>query len=116
MTSYVARAAVVKVAVGSATGHRMAHILRAGDVVPDGVDPALLQHLSDRGLIEQLPEPELEPETSTKSKPTRTRGRAKGGENPAGQPGEPPADDKQEPPSQPEDGTANDDGDSPSEQ
>jgi hypothetical protein len=46
---------VVKVSVGTATGNRIARILRHGDIVPEGVDDELLARLADRGLISELP-------------------------------------------------------------
>jgi hypothetical protein len=49
---------VVKVSVGTATGNRIARILRHGDIVPEGVDDELLARLADRGLISELPSDE----------------------------------------------------------
>ncbi|MGD9607397.1 MAG: hypothetical protein AB7V10_07945 [Leucobacter sp.] len=48
---YIAAATVVKVSVGPATGHRIAQIVRRGDVLPQGVDQELLDKLEKRGLI-----------------------------------------------------------------
>lgn len=45
------KANVVKVSVGPVTQNRVARILRAGAPVPEGVDPAQIQALEDRGLI-----------------------------------------------------------------
>lgn len=51
MAQYAAKSRVVKVAVGSPNGNRVARILFAGDVVPDGVDEDQLERLLERGLI-----------------------------------------------------------------
>ena len=51
---YKAKAAVVKVAVGPATGNRIARIIRQGSVIPDGVDPAKLEQLVELGHIEKI--------------------------------------------------------------
>lgn len=48
---YQAKAPVVKVSVGSASGNRVARIIRAGDVVPAGVNEEALAALVKRGLI-----------------------------------------------------------------
>jgi hypothetical protein len=57
MTSiYVAKAAVVKVAVGPASGNRVARIIKRGGVIPEGVDNAKLVQLERLGLIELLPD------------------------------------------------------------
>lgn len=51
---YQAKAAVVKVSVGSSEGNRVARIIRAGGVIPEGVDQDLLEKLTKRGLIEKV--------------------------------------------------------------
>lgn len=56
MAIHFVKRAVVKVSVGPANGNRVARILQAGDIVPEGVDQAQLDSLEKRGLIEQLPE------------------------------------------------------------
>lgn len=56
MTLYVVKAKVVKVPVGAASGNSIAHIIRAGGIVPEGVDQARLEHLLERGLIAPLVE------------------------------------------------------------
>lgn len=52
-----ASAAFVKVSIGSPSGNRVAVILRRGDIVPDGVAEEQLERLTERGLIEVVPEP-----------------------------------------------------------
>lgn len=54
MSIYIAKAAAVKVPVGAATGNRVAHIVRSGDVIPAGVDAAVLAKLVERRLIEKV--------------------------------------------------------------
>lgn len=49
-----AKSAVVKVAVGSPNGNRVARIVRAGGIIPEGVDKDQLEHLLKRGLIEKV--------------------------------------------------------------
>lgn len=56
MSLHVVKAAVVKVSIGSASGNRVAHIARRGDVLPAGVDEAQLKDLAKRGLIEKVAE------------------------------------------------------------
>lgn len=56
MTLYTVKRAVVKVAIGPASGNRVARILQAGDVVPGGVDQELLDSLEKRSLIEKVAE------------------------------------------------------------
>lgn len=53
-TIYIAKAAAVKVPVGAATGNRVAHIVRSGDVIPEGVDPEVLEKLVERRLIRKV--------------------------------------------------------------
>lgn len=55
---YIAKTAVVKVPVGPATGHRIATIVRRGDVIPQGVAQSLLDSLEARGLIEKVEIPD----------------------------------------------------------
>lgn len=60
-TTYTAAAAYVKVEIGPADGNRVARIVRRGNPIPDGVDPAKLSELEDLGLIERVtvvPEPD----------------------------------------------------------
>jgi hypothetical protein len=52
---FVATGTVVKVSVGSPTGNRIAHIIRQGDVLPEGVDDLIIARLVNVGLIEELP-------------------------------------------------------------
>jgi len=54
MTLNIVKAKVVKVTVGAVGGNAIAHIIRRGGIVPEGVAPDKLQHLLDRGLIEPL--------------------------------------------------------------
>lgn len=54
--TYVAKAAVVKVSIGPADGNRVARIIRAGGVIPEGVDKAAIAALLKRGLIKKLPQ------------------------------------------------------------
>ncbi|MDY0830740.1 hypothetical protein SK224_16515 [Microbacterium sp. BG28] len=51
---HIAKARVVKVAVGAATGNRLARVLFAGDPVPENVDDEQIKRLLDRGLIEPI--------------------------------------------------------------
>lgn len=53
-TLYKAKAAVVKVSVGSPSGNRVARIVRAGGIIPEGVDEEQLKHLVSRKLIEKV--------------------------------------------------------------
>ena len=53
-TIYQAKAAYVKVAVGSAGGTRVARIIPRGGIIPDGVDAEALKGLVKRGLIEKV--------------------------------------------------------------
>ncbi|UOQ58560.1 hypothetical protein MUN78_06980 [Leucobacter allii] len=55
---YIAKTAVVKVPVGPATGHRIATIVRRGDVIPQGVAQDHLDSLETRGLIEKVEIPD----------------------------------------------------------
>ena len=48
------KAPVVKVSVGSPGGNRVARILRAGAVVPEGVDEVQLKALAKRGMLQKL--------------------------------------------------------------
>lgn len=63
MTLHIVKAKVVKVTVGAVGGNAIAHIIRRGGIVPEGVAPDKLQHLLDRGLIEPLIEEEAADET-----------------------------------------------------
>lgn len=63
----MAKAAVVKVAVGPASGTRVARFIRAGATIPDGVEPDLLDALAKRGLIE-LVKPETKQTAAAKAK------------------------------------------------
>ncbi|WP_315913584.1 hypothetical protein [Arthrobacter sp. lap29] len=49
--SYVAKANVVKVSIGPADGNRVARLIRAGGIIPEGVEQATLDALAQRGLI-----------------------------------------------------------------
>ncbi|MDQ1206201.1 hypothetical protein [Microbacterium sp. SORGH_AS_0862] len=53
---HIAKARVVKVTVGGATGNRLARVLFAGDPVPENVDEDQIKRLLDRGLIEPISE------------------------------------------------------------
>lgn len=68
---YVAKAAVVKVSVGPADGNTVAVLVRRGYPVPDGVDPAKLEALAARGLIERVPDPEADDEGGPKRPSSR---------------------------------------------
>lgn len=50
---YRVKAPVVKVSIGSLEGNRVARILRAGAVVPEGVAGESLEYLVRRGFIEK---------------------------------------------------------------
>ncbi|MBW4094590.1 MAG: hypothetical protein HIU81_03945 [Acidobacteria bacterium] len=56
MADYIAKASVVKVAVGPKTGSRVARFIRAGSPIPEGVDQDLLDALAERGLIQLTPD------------------------------------------------------------
>ncbi len=71
---YVAKAAVVKVSVGPADGNTVAAFVRRGQPVPDGVDPAKLEALAVRGLIERVADPETDDEGSGPKRPTSRAG------------------------------------------
>lgn len=58
MGNYVAKTAAVKVSVGDADGPTIARIVRRGELIPEGVDQALLDSLESRGLIESVPSEE----------------------------------------------------------
>ncbi|POH58915.1 hypothetical protein [Arthrobacter glacialis] len=60
---YVAKANVVKVAVGAADGNRVARIIRKGGTIPEGVEQEALEALAERGLIE-LVTPAAAPEVA----------------------------------------------------
>lgn len=60
MSTHIAKARAVKVALGSPDGNQIVRIIRAGDVVPDGVDEKALADLVKRGLVEVAAEPEPE--------------------------------------------------------
>lgn len=69
---YRVTAPVVKVAIGSLTGNRVARILTRGALVPEGVDQALLDNLSARGLIESVEVNEVvEPEQTDLTAPPK---------------------------------------------
>lgn len=57
---YRVKAPVVKVSIGSPDGNRVARILRAGAIVPDGVAAESLEKLAARGFIEELEIPEAD--------------------------------------------------------
>lgn len=57
MAEYIAKAAVVKVAVGPASGNRVARFIRAGSPIPEGVDQDLLDALAKRDLITKVRQP-----------------------------------------------------------
>ncbi|WP_193596077.1 hypothetical protein [Microbacterium sp. YJN-G] len=44
----------VKVSLGGAVGHRVAHIARQGELLPEGVVEAQLKSLVARGLVEKV--------------------------------------------------------------
>lgn len=78
--TYIARSGVVKVSIGPATGNRVVRIVRAGDVIPEGVEQDTLDALEKRRLIERVEEtPDPEPDAG------------------AGEPGGPPANDAPKP-------------------
>lgn len=52
--THIAKAPFVKVSVGDPAGHSVARIVRAGGVIPDGVDDTVLTSLVERGLIEKV--------------------------------------------------------------
>lgn len=51
---YRVKAPVVKVSIGSLEGNRVARILRAGAIVPDGVAAESLASLEQRGFLEKV--------------------------------------------------------------
>lgn len=51
---YRVKAPVVKVSIGSLDGNRVARILRAGAIVPEGVAAESLEQLTKRGFIEKF--------------------------------------------------------------
>lgn len=57
MQQYVVTAPVAKVSVGDPGGNRVARILRAGAIVPEGVPSGDLEALAARGLIKALTAP-----------------------------------------------------------
>lgn len=54
---YQVKALVAKVAIGPATGNRIARILKQGDIIPEGVDQAKLEALEKLGMITALQDP-----------------------------------------------------------
>lgn len=58
--AHIVKANAVKVRVGGAGGNRVAHILRAGAIIPAGVAEGEVKRLVARGLIEVVPEPKAE--------------------------------------------------------
>jgi len=80
--SYKVTAPVVKVSIGSLDGNRVARILRAGAIVPEGVAEESLDLLAARGLIEALPEPDVDPEADLDPETLGDRGGAQGEEQP----------------------------------
>lgn len=66
MALYTVKAQVVKVSIGGTSGHRVAHIARKGDVLPEGVNDAQIESLLKRGRIEKVAEAE-EPEGAPSS-------------------------------------------------
>lgn len=57
--SYVVKKKIVKVSIGALGGHKVAHILSLGDTVPEGVSEEQVAGLVERGLIEEIAEPDL---------------------------------------------------------
>lgn len=57
---YRLKAPVVKVSIGSPDGNRVARILRAGAIVPDGVAAESLEKLAARGFLEEVEIPEAD--------------------------------------------------------
>lgn len=65
--TYVAKANVVKVAVGPADGNRVARIIRKGGAIPEGVEQTSLDALVKRGLIEKV-KPDAKQSAAAKAK------------------------------------------------
>ena len=65
--TYVAKANVVKVAVGAADGNRVARIIRKGGAIPEGVEQKSLDALVKRGLIEMV-KPDAKQSAAAKAK------------------------------------------------
>lgn len=53
-TFYRAKAKVVKVSIGPASGNRVARILTGGSVIPEGVEQEQLDRLEEANLIEKV--------------------------------------------------------------
>lgn len=53
-TLYQARANVVKVSIGPATGNRVARLITRGGVIPEGVEQGQLDRLAKLKLIEKV--------------------------------------------------------------
>lgn len=67
---YRVKAPVVKVSIGSPDGNRVARILRAGAIVPDGVAAESLEKLAARGFLEEVDDAEeAEPEVPAQPEP-----------------------------------------------
>lgn len=79
MSTHIAKAKVVKVAIGSADGNQVARIIRRGDVIPGGVESDLLKSLVERGLIEEVAAafPEGDPTESWKVEELKAYAEAK---------------------------------------
>lgn len=54
-TTYRAKAVVVKVSVGPATGNRVARIIKQGGIIPEGVETEQIKRLLSLDLIEKAP-------------------------------------------------------------
>ncbi|MBO9043470.1 hypothetical protein [Curtobacterium flaccumfaciens] len=67
MTEYIASVPAVKVAIGAVDGNKVAHIVRLGSPVPEGVGQEQLDSLVRRGLIKVV-----EPVVEVKQKPARS--------------------------------------------
>lgn len=53
-TTYRAKAVVVKVSVGPATGNRVARIIKQGGIIPEGVETEQIKRLVSLDLIEKV--------------------------------------------------------------
>lgn len=71
MAKYIVKSGVVKVSIGASSGHRVAHIARQGDMLPEGADETQVKRLLERGRIEVLAEPEGAPEGEPSEKWTK---------------------------------------------
>lgn len=77
MDEYIAKATVVKVSVGPATGNRVARFIRAGAPIPDGVDQDLLDALAKRGLIIKVEATQQPPAAPAEKADAETAAKAK---------------------------------------